>query len=261
MGNVCWVFEVSTSNSIQTGNGNCKTSKNKARCAHSSIKAIVFESQAASDQALVMCQSESFSQITIPTHTAMGADLTSAFNISDGALCGGDTSRFNSGASCLTVRYEACQYVDGDAYFCLESTSSASDADFSFPGLLFGPSVLSDMTSGFFRDQVAQTCSPWPLGLPLDTNGGPNFLSPLVQRLFTHLLRNFNSTKFSSFILNSTIRVAYAASDGTPRVDIGPSALGAFWARNLIYCCQDLCHPMASAVGEAFGYVDSESVV
>ena len=204
-----------------------------------------------------MCLSESFgSQISVPSITSLGSDLTSAFNISDGTLCGGDISRSNIGASCLTIRYTACQWVDGGSYFCLESTSSASDAEFSFPGLLFGPLVLSDMTSGFFRDPVTQTCSPWPLQLPLDLNGGSIFLSPLVERLFVHLQRNFNTTKFSSFILNSTIKIAYAVSDGTPRVDIGPSALGAFWARNLIYCCTDLCHPIASAVGEAFGYVD-----
>lgn len=177
-----------------------------------------------------------------------------AFNQSSTTLCGADDSKQDFGSSCISIRYDLCQMVDGGNQFCLESSSSSSRSDLSVPGLYFGPSVISAIGDGFYRDPASHVCTPWPLTLPLDMNGGPLFLSPIMQQIFKHLSANILTPSLTSYVLDSSINVKYSIIDGTPSIDVGSGALAGFLASNLVYCCQSLCDSYPTSLGASFGY-------
>ena len=249
---VCWLLSISTTHSIASS---CASSS--ATCAQSSLTMIIPETLIDSDKTSVSCPATTVVPIActgpscnsrnlnLPATTLTASpDLSNAFTLADGSLCGGDFYTPNIGSTCLLIRYQLCQYVDGGEYFCIETSSSSSTGSFAIPGLWFGPSVLDAVSYGapsyfpsFSRDNLKQTCSPWPLDLPLDYNGG-RIIAPLLHQSLGHMGTNILShAKLTSYLADALIEVSYlqvpinTVNDvaAQTKVGIGSSILASFW--------------------------------
>ena len=250
---VCWLLSISTTHSDASS---CASSS--ATCAQSSLTMIIPETLIEADKASVSCPATTVIPITctgsscsshtlsLPptTLTTVSPDLSTAFTLADGSLCGGDFYSSNIGSTCLLIRYKLCQYVDGDDYFCIETSSSSSTGSFATPGLWFGPSVLDAVSFGapsyfpsFSRSNASHTCSPWPLDLPLDNNGG-RVIAPLLYQSFGHMSSNIlGNAKLTSYLVDAMIDVSYlqfpinTLNDvaAQTKVGIGSSILASFW--------------------------------
>lgn len=253
---VCWTLKISTtSQPIDT----CTTSlAARTRCAQSSITVAVYETLSSSKT--ISCPSTTLN--SRPTlgyaNSYTSASLSTAFNASNPDLCGGDylSGKTVLGSSCLAVDISLCQQTDGGSSYCVKASSSSSWAptigiqtvnSFSIPGLWFGPTVLQgDTNNNFTRNDLAKTCSPWPLSLPLDTAKGGLLLPPLVRRLFgfVNYYTLSSSTSLRSYFLDSTIGVYYTTNNfvtvndvaAAERVVLGSSPLAIYWSTNLVYC-------------------------
>ena len=177
---VCWLLSVSTSTSVASTCSGSHTGKSK--CASSQLTMIIPETLISSEQvSSVQCPAQTVTPIactgladcgsrpplSLPQTTLSASpDLSTAFTLSDGSLCGGDFYRPNIGSTCVMIRYQLSQTVDGGDSFTVETSSSSSSGSFAIQGLWFGPSVLDQMSFGaisfpvFARNSINHTCSP-----------------------------------------------------------------------------------------------------
>jgi hypothetical protein len=251
---VCWMLQVSTKTSLSP---KCTSSLIKDRCAQSSISVAVYETLASSKA--ISCPSTPLTRRASLSYSnnLFSSSLTTAFNASDPDLCGGDylSGKTVLGSSCLAVDVNICQSTDGGSSYCVKASSSSSWApstrveaigSFSIPGLWFGPTVLEEATNTFRRNDMAKTCSPWPLNLPLDTSNNGIVLGPLVQKMFTFVndYTLSSTTSLRSYFIDSTIGLYYNNYDfqsvndvaAAERVVLGSSPLAIYWSTNLVYC-------------------------
>ena len=260
---VCWMLRVSTRTSPTS---TCQSSlANRPRCARSSINIAIYETLSYSKS--ISCPAASLTGRTSLSYanTWPSSSLSTAFNASDPDLCGGDylSNKVVPGSSCLAVDVSLCQKTDGGSSYCIKASSSSSWApftgtsqinSFAIPGLWFGPTVLQqDTNNAFKRNDLAKTCSPWPLSLPLDTANGGLVLEPLVRHLFGFINDHTLASKTSlrSYFIDSTIGVFYNSYDfqsvndvaSFERVALGSSPLAIYWSTNLVYCELSLLFP------------------